>query len=173
MDSSDGAVNPELRQNRLSRFGRVLTGVTLGYVGLVTFTSIYVGRLAFNRSSLPLLVAGLAFAALWLLLRGAPRSPRFVRTVELSTLFVGTAGISTVALFMSLLAQPDMIVRDMLIYVLLVYAVYVPSSARRTLVVAALMTLPLLGCIFVAFRAYDPALMDPPAANWPKGQVGD
>ena len=56
---------------------------------------------------------------------------------------------------------------------LLVYAVYVPSTARRTLVVAALMTLPLLGCIFVAFRAWDPALHDPPAAIWPKGQVGD
>ncbi len=56
---------------------------------------------------------------------------------------------------------------------LLVYAVYVPSTARHTLVVAALMTVPLLGCIFVAFRAWDPALYDPPAAIWPKGQVGD
>ena len=56
---------------------------------------------------------------------------------------------------------------------LLVYAVYVPSTARRTLLVAALMTVPLLGCIFVAFRSWDPALHDPPAAIWPKGQVGD
>jgi hypothetical protein len=60
--------------------------------------------------------------------------PRFVRAVELSTLFVGTAAISAVALVMDLLAQPDMIVRNLLIYVLLVYAVYVPSSARHTLV---------------------------------------
>ena len=52
-------------------------------------------RLSFNRSSVPLLVAAVAFAALWLLLRGAPRSPRFVRAVELSTLFVGTAAFST------------------------------------------------------------------------------
>ena len=56
---------------------------------------------------------------------------------------------------------------------LLVYAVYVPSTARRTLVVASLMTVPLLGCIFLAFRSWDPALHDPPAAIWPKGQVGD
>jgi len=66
-----------------------------------------------------------------------------------------------------------MIVRSLLIDVLLVYAVYVPSTARHTLVVAALMTLPLLGCIFIAFRSWDPALHDPPAATWPKGQVGD
>ena len=66
-----------------------------------------------------------------------------------------------------------MIVRRLLIDVLLVYAVYVPSTARRTLVVASLMTVPLLGSIFVAFRAWDPALHDPPAATWPKGKVGD
>src|SRR5688572_25115202 len=128
-------------------------------------------RVSFNRQSIPLMVATAAFAMLWLLLRAAPRSPRFVRAVELSTLFVGTAAISTVALVMDLLAQPDMIVRNLLIYVLLVYAVYVPSTARHTLMIAALMTPPLLGCIFVAFRAYDPALHDPPAANWPKVAV--
>jgi serine/threonine protein kinase len=32
---------------------------------------------------------------------------------------------------------------------------------------------PLLGCVFVAYRLWDPALHDPPAALWPKGQVGD
>lgn len=172
MDSTED-VDQELRQTRLSRFGGVLTLVTLGYVVLTFCASLWLRQLSWNRSSVPLGVATVAFAALWLLLRGAPRSPRFVRGVELSTLFVGTAAISAVALFMSLLAQPDMIVRNLLTYVLLVYAVYVPSTARHTLVVAALMTLPLLGCVFVAFRAYDPALLDPPAANWPKGQVGD
>jgi eukaryotic-like serine/threonine-protein kinase len=173
MDSAEGAVDHELRQARLSRFGRVLALVTLGYVVVAFLASLWLRRLSFNRNSAPLFVATVAFATLWLLLRGAPRSPRFVRVVELSTLFVGTGAISTIALIMGLLAQPDMIVRDLLIYVLLVYAVYVPSTARHTLVVAGLMTLPLLACIFIAFRAYDPALHDPPVADWPKGQVGD
>jgi eukaryotic-like serine/threonine-protein kinase len=39
--------------------------------------------------------------------------------------------------------------------------------------VAGLMTVPLLGCIYLAFSAWDPALHDPPAAIWPKGEVGD
>lgn len=174
MHFTEGSADHELRQTRLSRFGRVLAGVSLGYVGLVAFTSIYVDQLSFNRSSVPLLVAAAAFAALWLLLRGAPRSPRFVRAVELSTLFVGTTAFSTLALILDLTASPDMVVRSVLTYMLLVYAVYVPSSARRTLVVAALMTVPLLGCIFVAFSSWDPALHDPPAAIWRKGgQVGD
>ena len=173
MNSTEEAVDHELRQTRLSRFGRMLAGVTLGWVGLVTFTSIYVGKFSVNRSSLPLLVAGAAFAALWLLLRGAPRSPRFVRSVELSSLFIGTTSFSTLALILGLTESPDMVVRTAVSYLLLVYAVYVPSSARRTLVVAALMTVPLLGCIFIAFSAWDPALYDPPAAIWPKGKIGD
>ena len=173
MESTEGAVDHELRQTRLSRFGRVLALMTLGFVGLNFSVSIWLGRFSFNRSSVPLLAATVAFATLWLLLRGAPRSPRFVRAVELSTLFVGTAAFSTMALVMDLTASPDMIVRTLLTYMLLVYAVYVPSTARHTLLVASLMTVPLLGSIFLAFRSWDPALHDPPAAIWPKGQVGD
>ena len=173
MDTSDEGLDLELRQARLSSFGRVLALVSLGYVGLATFSSVFVGRPWLNRWSLPVLVATAAFAALWLLLRGARRSPRFIRVVELSTLFVGTAAFSAMALVLDLTASPDMVVRTALTFMLLVYAVYVPSTARRTLVVAALMTVPLLASIFIAFRAWDPALHDPPAATWPKGRVGD
>ncbi len=173
MDSAVGAVDPELRQARLSRFGRVLALVCLGFVTVNIGASIWLGRFSFNIGSVPLLVATVAFGALWLLLRGAPRSPRFVRAVELGTLFVGTGAFSTMALVMDMTASPDMPVRTGASFMLLVYAVYVPSTARHTLVVAALMTLPLLGSIFLAFRHWDPALHDPPAAIWPKGEIGD
>lgn len=173
MDSSGAGVDLELRQARLSRFGRVLALVTLVYSGLTFGASLWLHQWSFNRSSIPLLVSTAAFATLWFLLRGAPRSARYIRVVELSTLFVGTAAISSVTLVMHLLAHPDMVVRDLLVYVLLVYAVYVPSTARHTLVLAGVMTVPLLGCIFIAFQSYDPALYDPPAAHWPKGAVGD
>lgn len=174
MDFSEGAVDHELRQARLSRFGCVLMCVSLGVVGLNLSLSIwFLHRPSFNRPSVPLLVAAVAFATLWLLLRGGPRRPGVVRAVELSTLFVGTAAFSSMALVMDLTASPDMVVRTLLTYMLLVYAVYVPSTARHTLLVASLMTVPLLGSIFVAFRSWDPALYDPPAAIWPKGQVGD
>jgi hypothetical protein len=173
MDSTGGAGDPDLRQDRLSRFGRVLAFMSLGYVGLNAAVAIWLHQLSYMRNSAPLVVAIGAFAALWLLLRGAPRSRRFVRAVEFSTLFVGTTAFSTIALVMDLTASPDMIVRTGFTYILLVYAVYVPSTARHTVLVASLMTVPLLSCIFIAFSAWDPALYDPPAALWPKGQVGD
>jgi hypothetical protein len=173
MHSTDGAADQALRQFRLSRFGLALAVMSLGFVAANFLLSLWLGQLSFNRHSVLLLVASAAFAVLWLLMRGAPRSPQFVRTVELLTLFVGTAAFSATALVMDMLANPDMFVRTLLTYMLLVYAVYVPSTARHTLLVAGLMTLPLLGSIFLAFRAWDPALHDPPAAPWPKGQVGD
>ncbi|MFL5563262.1 MAG: protein kinase domain-containing protein [Gemmatimonadaceae bacterium] len=173
MHSTDGAIDPGLRQARLASFGRMLALMTLVLAALNASMSVWLGRASFNRVSIPLFFAGSAFAALWLLLRGTSRTPRFVRIVELSTLFVGTAAFSTLALVMDLTASPDMIVRTALTFMLLVYAVYVPSTARRTLVVAALMTVPLLTCIFLAFSKWDPALYDPPAAIWPKGAVGD
>ena len=76
VNSTDGAVDHELRQSRLSSFGRVLAVVTLIYVILNFSASIWLGRLSFNRNSIPLVVASVAFATLWLLLRGTPRSPR-------------------------------------------------------------------------------------------------
>jgi integrase len=45
------------------------------------------------------------------------------RAVELSTLFVGTAAFSTLALILDLTASPDMVVRSALTYMLLVYAI--------------------------------------------------
>jgi serine/threonine-protein kinase len=173
MDATSAGVDHELWQSRLSRFGRVLAIVSLAYPALNVVFSIWMHRSPFNRVSIPPGVAAVAFTALWLLLRGAPRPRGFVRTVELSTLFVGTAGFSAMALVMPLVAQPESVVRVALTYMLLGYAVYVPSTSQRTLVVAALMTLPLLVCIFLAYRSWDPALHDPPAAIWPKGQVGE
>jgi serine/threonine-protein kinase len=173
MHAADDATDQALRQHRLSRFGLVLALITTGFIATTFLLSLWLGRLSFNRSSLLLLVASVAFGTLWLLTRGALRSPRFLRVVELSTLFVGTAAFAGLALVMDMLANPDMFVRTLLTYMLLVYAVYVPSTAKQTLLVAGLMTAPLLASIFVAFRAWDPALHDPPAAPWPKGQVGD
>jgi eukaryotic-like serine/threonine-protein kinase len=173
MHLTDGAADQALRQFRLARFGLVLALMCLGFVAVTFLLSLWLGRLSFNRSSVLLIVAGAAFATMWLLLRGVPRSPQFVRGVELSTLLIGTAAFAGLALVMDMLANPDMFVRTLLTYMLLVYAVYVPSTARHTLLVAGLMTLPLLASIFLAFRQWDPALHDPPAAPWPKGQVGD
>ena len=145
MHLTDGASDDALRQFRLSRFGLALALICLGFIVVNVLLGRWLGRLSFfSPSSALQLVASAAFASMWLLLRGAPRSRQFVRIVELVTLFVGTAAFSAIALVVDMLANPDMLVRTLLTYMLLVYAVYVPSTARHTLLVAALMTVPML-----------------------------
>jgi serine/threonine-protein kinase len=161
-----------LRRERLSKFGRAVALIALSFLGLHVGFNVWLRHEVLDRESIPELVATVAFGALWLLLRGSPQRASTVRAIELSTLFVGTAAFSSMALALPLLAQPESIVRLALTYVLLAYAAYVPGNARRTLLVAAIMTVPLMTCIFLAYRKWDPALYDPPAATWPKGPVG-
>src|SRR4051812_33671512 len=98
---STGAIDHELWQSRLSRFGRVLALVSLIYLGVSVGFSIDMHHPLFDDTRLlPSFVASLAFAALWLLLRGVPRPRRTVRAIELSTLFVGTSAFSAMALVM-------------------------------------------------------------------------
>ncbi len=169
MDPTGAAIEHELWQSRLSRFGRVLAVVCLLYPGLNIGFSLWLHRATlFSLVSVLPLLASVTFAALWLLLRGAPRTRAFVLTVELSTLFVGTGALSAMALVLPLVSTPESVVRGALTYMLFGYAVYVPSTARRMLVVASLMTLPLLTCVFLAYRAWDPALHEPPVGLLPK-----
>src|ERR1043165_5062379 len=140
MHSTD-ATDQELRQFRLSRFGLMLSVMCIGFIGVNISLSYWMRNiLTLSGSSAMLMVASTAFGSLWLLTRGAPRSPQFLRVVELATLFVGAAPFSAIAVGVHMLANPDMLVRTLLTYMLLVYAVYVPSTARHTLLIAALMT---------------------------------
>ena len=102
MNTTDGKGDHELRQTRLSSFGRMLACMTVGYVALIAAISLWLGKLSFNRGSVPMLVATVAFGALWILLRGAPRTVRCLRGVELSTLLVGITAFSTTAMIVDL-----------------------------------------------------------------------
>jgi hypothetical protein len=68
LDSSEGTADHELRQLRLSRFGRVLALVSLVYVALNFGASLWLRHLEFNRGRDDALAA--------LLLRGRPTQER-------------------------------------------------------------------------------------------------
>jgi serine/threonine-protein kinase len=171
VESLGGEVDHELWQSRLSRFGRVLAIVSLGFPLLNTIFSVWLHRPVFNRVVVPPTVAAVVFGALWLLLRGPPRPRTFIRVVEVATLFAGTTAFATLVLVMPLVAQPEPVMRGALTFLLLAYAVYVPNTPRRTLVIGSLMAVPLLCCVYVAYSAWDPAVHDAPGALWPKGMA--
>jgi serine/threonine-protein kinase len=171
--STAEAEDEALRQTRLSTFGRVLALVAAVLVGIHSVFSIWLHEPIFDLEVVPETIATVAFATLWVLLRKEKRSARFVRICELTTLFIGTGGFAAMAIVLPIVAQPESVVRGAMTYLLLAYAAYVPSTAKRTLLVASLMTVPLIACVFLSYLRYDPALHDPPAATWPKGPVGE
>jgi serine/threonine-protein kinase len=135
--------------------------------------SIRLGHHVLTVEMLPELVATIAFATMWLVLRGRPRAPAFIRAVEIGGLLVGSSAFCAIAVVLPLVAQPEGIVRGAITYVFLGYAAYVPGTWKRTLFVGLALTVPLMLCVFLAYRQYDPALHDPPAADWPKGPKGE
>jgi len=96
-------------------------------------------------------VACLCFLAVWGLLRGGPRSQRYVRTVEFAGLFAGCTAVMVMGMDIPLEAQPDLIVVICLIYGLVARAVFVPSSTRRTLLLGAVILVPYVATTYLEY----------------------
>jgi hypothetical protein len=80
----------ELRQERLSKFGRILAIVGLVYTAVHFTFSVWLHEPLLSLEVLPELIATAAFTSLWLILRGKKRSPAVVRAIEIATLVTGT-----------------------------------------------------------------------------------
>ncbi len=113
------------------------------------------------------IVASFAFLGIWVLCRKPGRPVRFVRRVESAGIFLGSWAFAAMGIALPLVAQPAMIVLLALTYMLCAHAAYVPGSARRTLLVGALVAVPYATSVFVGLLAWDDRLHRPPAADWP------
>ncbi len=112
-------------------------------------------------------------AAQWLLLRGRPRSLRFVRIAEAVGFTLGCACLTLMAIYIPFLARPDTIVVQAFTLLLVGRSIYVPSSARQTLMVGGLLALVALPAVWViSLRGFDPSVFAPgtsPARAAPAG----
>jgi eukaryotic-like serine/threonine-protein kinase len=116
--------------------------------------------------------AGVALlAAVWLLLRGRPRSLGFVRTVEAIGFALGAACMTVMAIYIPFSARPDIIMVQAFTLLLVGRSIYVPSSARQTLVIGGLLALVAVpAAYFIGLRGFDPAMFAPdtsPARDTP------
>ena len=134
-------------QFRVARFGLV-SGLILGTFWLYRALDLYIG-LHIGTPWLPdglgdptmynHLLASLSLIGVWVVVgRGTP-SGRLIRTVEVIGLVAASTFLNLMALQLPLPARPDYIVIMALTAVLTVRAVYVPSTWRRSLLLAALM----------------------------------
>jgi serine/threonine-protein kinase len=104
----------------------------------------------------------LVTAALWLLLRGRARSMRFVRLAEAIGVTLGSACLTVMALYIPFNARPDIIIVQAFTMLLVGRSIYVPSSARQTLVIGALLGLLAVPAAWViGLRGFDPEMFAP------------
>ena len=100
-----------------------------------------------------------AFAGMWMLSRGRPRSLRFIRATELGGLTCAAAGAIVMSFQLSYSARPDTILLLCLTYTLIARAIMVPSSPARTIAYGLLFGPPFLISVYFLHRLqHDPSI---------------
>jgi serine/threonine-protein kinase len=140
-------------QRRVSAFGLAVAGILFASLLLRVAVALAAGNTeALRQPSMYFSLLGtLAFLSMWALCRVAARPGRFVRQVESGALILGGGSIAATGAFLPLNHQPELVVLLALTLTLLARAVFVPSSARRTLTLNALLALPIAISVFVTY----------------------
>jgi len=137
-------------QRRVARFGLVGAGIGWGFLLFRFAQALSVGRL--RELARPDVffhfAAGLVLFGVWFACRGPARSPRFIRVVESTGLVLASASYSVMGVAIPMVSRPDFIMLLAITYGLFARAVYVPSSARRTLALSVAVAVPALAATF-------------------------
>jgi serine/threonine-protein kinase len=104
-------------------------------------------------------VAIVFLLAIWLLCRSRSRSARFIRTVESIGLVAACTSLVLMGAAIKMGAGPELIVVLCLTWILVARATYIPSSARRTLLIGFVIGIPLIGMTYFKFLGTVPAEM--------------
>lgn len=134
-------------QKRVALFGAggaASFGFFLGYRAIAALFSANPSHV-FGPSMLLHLGSTLCLVAAWLACRSGEHSVRFVRAVEFASVIGSGLFMQAMATQIPLVNQPGMIVILATTYALVLRAVYVPSSARRTFLIAVVLGAPLVG----------------------------
>jgi len=118
------------------------------------------GYLIFQAGAIAVTASG------WLLLRGRPRSLTFVRATEMIGFGLGSLCLTAMAFYIPYSARPDIIVVQAFTVYLVGRSIYVPSTARRTLVIGLLVGLVVVPTAFLVTRhGQDPTIYTAAAAG--------
>lgn len=141
-------------QRRVRLFGLVAGALVLAFYGF---------RLAGEPSAAALLEpsmlthagAGLCLLGMWAALGGSVRTAERVRAVETAGLVLASALLVVMSTYVPMEADPARIVVMALAVVHLARAIYVPSSARRTAIIAAITLVVIVVVVFYGSQRVD------------------
>jgi hypothetical protein len=109
--------------------------------------------------AVPALAAAVSlFAGIWLFCRGKPRSLRVLRTIDVGGTLLAAVAVVLMPFQIPYPIRPDYIVIMALTYILLVRAIYIPSTWKLTAALAVgIAPMLLTSLFFVHLHGHDPA----------------
>jgi serine/threonine-protein kinase len=149
-------------QRRASRFSLFIGAQALLLLVFRIVVPLALGRtrMLFDEALLFPFSVVLSGLAAWSLLRGKERSERFIHGVESVELVAVAWAYTFVALWLPKIARPDLLVMLVLTYTLVSRAIYVPSTARRTLLLAVVCAAPSPFAAYFAMADIPPEMVD-------------
>jgi serine/threonine-protein kinase len=163
--AEDSAVAEEARaflQRRVGNFGLLVGALFAMFFVWRTVSFLIESRVEGRASdwrSLPSQAAEVAiFALIWLACRGRARPARFLRALDMGGVLLGASAVLLMPFRIPYFVRPDYIVILALTYIMLVRAIYIPSTARRTATLGLIIAPGLLASLFyVHYVGHDPA----------------
>jgi serine/threonine-protein kinase len=99
-------------------------------------------------------------AVAWLLLRGRPRSRRFISTVEYASLLGCCLGVVGLGTTVPIDVAPELLMPFSMGLIVIIRAVFVPSTKRRTLLIALLLGPLVVGATYVTYSRNTPPMIE-------------
>lgn len=146
----------EFLQSRIGGFGLMAGGGSAFFLLYRTVQMVVRGELEFLDPTYVLhSTAAVILLAVWALCRGPVRSARYLLWVEAIGLLLACACYAAMGAFIPRADHPELIMVLALNTVLVARAIYVPSTARRTLAFGAVIAIPLLLSTYFNYLGVD------------------
>ena len=156
-------------QRRVALFGLAAGGLSLIFLlfrAVVSLSRLEYGELV-HPSFLLHLLAVVTLLSVWVACRTGGRSRRFIHTAEETGVLGSSVAYQLMGWYVPLDSRPDLVVLLAMSYCLMARAAYVPSSARRTLLLSVIVGVPLVVGTHLAYRgAKDAPLIVTSLAVW-------
>ena len=144
-------------QHRVAIFGLFGAGIGGSFIAfrVIQETSQGHADMLFEPSLLYHTLGAACLFALWLVCRTGQRSPRFLRAADIAALLGACTFYALMGSYIPIFAQPHYIVILALTFGLFARAIYVPSSAKRTVILTALSGVPMLVVTYLMYYDLD------------------
>jgi eukaryotic-like serine/threonine-protein kinase len=160
-DPGRGSQTPEadllsLTRQRLPQLGLFMAAVVLSFEVLRAVIMTFGSGYRLEVTTLLLLATALCFLALWLFGRQPGRSLAFLQALECLVFLIGTVGACLLLWSVPGPLRPELPIALVLVVALLVRGTYIPSTVRRSLVIAGFVCVPFLAAVLYKYGALEP-----------------